>query len=509
MGLRQRYGRCLEDDQTMKTSLSVIRFTALLTFSGMLHAQDWMNICSPGISIYHKFNLQQLAVRWDSVYSLTSFDSNFISFPNIREIEGEECIDTSAAGFLGKHVTKLITGWYWFENLNGDTIVFNALANVNDSWTLFNLGNGNYIEATVSQVKTDSVLGIPDQIKIIALNAKNKAGNIIPHIFNNMPIELSKTFGFTRIYDLRNFPEDTSTFLLAGKTEPTLGIQQLSWTEIITYDIGDEFHFHTHGEDVWSGGDGQIIKVVLDKIQYENDSVDYLIERCEHWISWSWNGVTTYNIQDTSWIRYHMYDVSPTSSFDQLPGSFFPYCTSSAHKYSWYYKQYGTRRAKLLVYDQYILETEPDTCWIKFYGWEHPLETKKFTDGLGCTYDHTVCGGQYWYWVTTNLVYYKKGDEIWGTPWATDCSALVPVYRAPELHQTGLRFSPNPATTHITISAPFTGELTIVNLNGQVLVQQTLNELTTTIDISTLPAGIYLVKLVGGKGVQVGKFTKQ
>lgn len=197
-----------------------------------------MNICSPGVTIYHKFNLQQWAVRWDSVYSLTSFDSNFISFPNVRETEGESCIDTAAAGFLGKHVTKYVTGWFLFKNMSGDTIFFNALANLNDSWTIHKLANGNYIEATVSQVTTDSVLGIPDQVKIINLFAKNNEGKIIAHKFNNKSILLSKTFGFTRIYDFRSFPDDTNTFLLAGKTNPTLGIQQVSWTEIINYDVG-------------------------------------------------------------------------------------------------------------------------------------------------------------------------------------------------------------------------------------------------------------------------------
>ncbi len=39
-------------------------------------------------------------------------------------------------------------------------------------------------------------------------------------------------------------------------------------------------------------------------------------------------------------------------------------------------------------------------------------------------------------------------------------------------------------------------------------LQQEITEPTTTIDVSTLPNGIYLVKLVGEKEVKTGKFIK-
>jgi CubicO group peptidase (beta-lactamase class C family) len=72
-----------------------------------------------------------------------------------------------------------------------------------------------------------------------------------------------------------------------------------------------------------------------------------------------------------------------------------------------------------------------------------------------------------------------------------------------------LKIYPNPATTVITAESGSCGTLAVFTLNGQEILQKELNGQITTIDISTLPPGIYVVKVVGNKGVQVGKFIKQ
>jgi len=71
---------------------------------------------------------------------------------------------------------------------------------------------------------------------------------------------------------------------------------------------------------------------------------------------------------------------------------------------------------------------------------------------------------------------------------------------------------PNPAKDKIVIEIPDVTEecnLTIVNIEGHRLLQQIITEPTTTIDVGTLPSGVYLVKVAGEKRVQVGKFVKQ
>jgi len=68
---------------------------------------------------------------------------------------------------------------------------------------------------------------------------------------------------------------------------------------------------------------------------------------------------------------------------------------------------------------------------------------------------------------------------------------------------------PNPASTHITIETLLQEEVSIFNLQGQELLSQQITEPKTRIDISSLPSGVYFVRVTGEQAVQVGKFVKQ
>jgi len=68
---------------------------------------------------------------------------------------------------------------------------------------------------------------------------------------------------------------------------------------------------------------------------------------------------------------------------------------------------------------------------------------------------------------------------------------------------------PNPASANITIESTIKGSLCILNSSGQVILQQELAEPTITIDVSSLPGGIYLIRVMGEKKVLVGKIIKE
>jgi hypothetical protein len=72
---------------------------------------------------------------------------------------------------------------------------------------------------------------------------------------------------------------------------------------------------------------------------------------------------------------------------------------------------------------------------------------------------------------------------------------------------------PNPAHTTITIELPTQPSknttLIISNTNGQQLITKPINKPQTEIDISHLPAGIYIVKVWNDKDVMVRKVIKQ
>jgi hypothetical protein len=70
---------------------------------------------------------------------------------------------------------------------------------------------------------------------------------------------------------------------------------------------------------------------------------------------------------------------------------------------------------------------------------------------------------------------------------------------------------PNPAIDIITLEIPGETEesnLSVINIEGQEIITLLVTESKIIINIKDLPGGVYFVRLMGEKKVQVGKFVK-
>ncbi len=71
-----------------------------------------------------------------------------------------------------------------------------------------------------------------------------------------------------------------------------------------------------------------------------------------------------------------------------------------------------------------------------------------------------------------------------------------------------MKIYPNPTTDQLVIENAGTGDLTVLNMNGVVLLSQPTTGDKTVLDISRLPSGIYLLKATNVNTSSVTKFTK-
>lgn len=71
---------------------------------------------------------------------------------------------------------------------------------------------------------------------------------------------------------------------------------------------------------------------------------------------------------------------------------------------------------------------------------------------------------------------------------------------------------PNPATDILTIenlAIIKNGSITIVNIQGQLIMQQYINQEKTNIDISNLEKGVYILKISNANGATIKKISKE
>lgn len=106
----------------------------------------------------------------------------------------------------------------------------------------------------------------------------------------------------------------------------------------------------------------------------------------------------------------------------------------------------------------------------------------------------------------TNYYFFSWGVEPFPDP--INCNIFQSIKEINDTHF--LSIYPNPSSTNITIeSSSIPSQLSILNLNGQKLINRQITEPSAAIDISSLPGGVYFIKLKNEKTVEVRKIIKQ
>ena len=88
----------------------------------------------------------------------------------------------------------------------------------------------------------------------------------------------------------------------------------------------------------------------------------------------------------------------------------------------------------------------------------------------------------------------------------------VSFIKEPTSHHSTFDIYPNPATDKITLKTSGKangGILTILNIEGQQLISRQITQPKMQIEISTLPCGVYFLRVTTDRTVEVRKLIKQ
>ncbi len=464
----------------------------LLSFP--MNAQNYQNICSEGETYFGKYTHYLLSFRNDSIEHIqgSAGDSIIWSFPTIQNLTGNPtCYDINFGSILGRKIIKKADGTFIFFNLNEDSIVIQSQATLNQSWKCVNLSGGNYILATITGIQSDTIIGVADSIKVITLQAKDSVGQIIPHDFNGKQIKLSKSYGFIQVYQIVKFPEDTACYYFEGKTSPSIGYQDFSFHECYDFDIGDEFHYDNSSNFHYT----KTIKILLEKYTSSTgDTVTFRWERC--YVENTMGG--PYIGHDTIWETISPQTNSFFPVFTKQPYEYYPQI-GKCHKYIRRSNNYHTRSTKRFEASVYYW----DSCWKQS---DYDV-TYHYSSGLG----RTTYRKGYWYEITSgiwvyvviidNLVYYSKGNEIWGIPHAPDCWTLTSTEDIRHKDIVELNIKPNPIQTQAEIflnvfTPDIKADIFIYDYFGREIFHDVFDSNPYILIRNHIPSGVYIVRIM-------------
>ena len=466
----------------------------LICFPFFLPAQNYQNICTPGITFFRDTLLNIKAFRLDSISLSGNNDTIFLSYRAIRDTIADvfpnfHCADTTNGSILGMKIFKKHDGWFYFFNRRNDSIQINSQAGLNETWKFCDLPDSGYIQARVTSIITDSVLGTTDQVKVISFQAKDKGNNDISHFLNEKSIKLSQHHGFSIMLDVYYIPSGTAFYSVSGNTGSGLGIQNFTMKDVYNFDIGDVFHYRGSSSNQYKMSSWEIINTILGKTVFGNtDSVTYLMISCTVTDGDNIGHITTY---DTVSVNYNIFAMDGDPVYSRLPNEFYGKAAFSR-----------TASVKRISNDSY-----------EYYGhcWVHPpfgpIVTNNYSPGLGCTFQSYIdipsTSSQY-------LVYYKKGSLTWGTPVATDCSKLLGVESVTKPVERPIRVIPNPVYTKTEISvskdqANLLLNITLYNSLGIPVYRDILNTNPYIFQRNGINAGLYLLEVTNEDGKIIGK----
>lgn len=259
----------------------------------------------------------------------------------------------------------------------------------------------------------------------------------------------------------------------------SLSAQDFStWGEIYDYEVGDEFHFtHDIYEIILMHGYSYEwtinIEILNKEVAADSNSVVYT----RHYKSFY-----TQTVPSGTYSLYYDYiDYKTYNNLDSLLIADSVYYGSS----------YNGRKQSIfhwgISYDEHIID--------------------KYVEGCGHAYHDSwiwIIGGDHLRMEILDLVYYKKGDEEWGTP------QIVVGLEENVKDEVGVWIYPNPAREKIHLS--FSENVAIAEakvysqIGKEVLVVYTEFD---NIDISQLKSGLYFVEVLTNKGRNVQKLIIQ
>ena len=498
---------------------------APMLFSFVVHAQNWKLFKA---NETYNFNFDNIhGVRVDSVKNQgneTTFHFNRILNDTVHQntfgvtvpilditqpnIFGNQCIERNDSAI--------------FTNQFNDFLLVMPKAHYNESWNLINSTNYRVV-ATIDSIYSDSIKNTIDSLKRISFQYYDSSNTLSNHPINSKILVLSKSNGIVSTF---NFYENAIGNSINNNYKKQYNRLFKSTTltnaEVLDLNVGDEYHFMLNdsppntppSHDIYNhvvmsktiAANGDTIRLqIVEHREKQTSTVDYttnpptLVFTTTNSSRSLTRTILHPNATFNSDVGFEV-----TISHDTTSGIYDSIATIT--KYSKYLPYYNTStyndRITINKENQIFSFDSLQNSWILDYNMQNLYSNYYLTGVFYFTnyWNNQSGGGGYPEYFS--MLYFKKGNETWGTP------RLVTGIEDPIKTEEEIYLYPNPSNDIIQFETFGTSfkEIHVFDMQGRVI--QAL-PFQNNLNVSEFENGLYLLKLIGQKKVVDLKFVKR
>lgn len=384
-------------------------------------------------------------------------------------------------------------------NIQGEEIILDRLMNLGETKRMYSFDDGRYIAATVTSIGLEEILGDSDTVKCYSLQCFKSDDNPTEHQLNGIEIKLSRSYGLIDFISFRDFPflnQNPLIYTLISNSKLNNEQFSISLRDIYDFAINDEFHYRNQNTSLGPNGIENVVRKVIAKQEdLRTDKITYTYQE----LKWGYQYEVINGEEEWS---YFQVDTVYSEIYEHLDENI---VSSELLPLEGIYKLDSSLLVNLLMYsnpehfnNRYVIRehgvslaveecmTHPPDSYsglITYYivGCGHELNLLSVG---GTSEDCLPC---------EQLVYFKKGEEIWGEPLSFDKHEEIKI----------LEIFPNPANEFVEIQS----SSEILHIEIYNAVGRLINSLynigfnTKKLNISHYLPGVYIVKVKNAYGV--------
>ncbi len=403
------------------------------------------------------------------------------------------CYFMDFPSWLGSHIQSTGDVFTFYNNsgaaVNIDFNITPSESHVffEDDMQRFTLSRAN------SGSDTMNMLGTTDSVHRYIVSHTDLQGNSINSAINNWQVIIGKQLGLINFFRIDSFPQALEPLTLLGTESPAAGLFQLTNAIIYDYLPGDAIQTRDYYRNPMNPIFNRTTYITLNFLERNEtaDSLKYKVFREIYKYDSS-----IYKV-DTVWIKYRKDVVVGRIPFDMPDYEIQHYGILEIVDFCGYMAwTYFTGDDWISRY--YCPE---DNAWCGFDDFGYEKQDWQYVAGIGLyNYHRGVAGPLSSSSSGSEITYFKKqgiecGQKVVGI------EDLVKVAHSVNL-------IPNPSTGEFTVSGNLqNASIQILNSNGKLVYEMGNYHSGKSINLTNLPKGIYMVRVIEGKKVMTGKLV--